>query len=212
MARQRIKKFADYDVAGSNDRRCDRLVLSMIRVMHKAGLPVSALNAIAQTYITVIRGTPVVVQILIIYFIIFGSVQNANKLLVASLSFGINSGAYVAEIFRAGIESIDIGQMEAGRSLGIGYLTTMRKIILPQAVKNVLPTLFNEFIILLKETSIAGYIAQNDLTRQAQNISAQTFDFKQPLFAVALIYLALVLGLTFILRKLERRLARSDRR
>lgn len=187
------------------------LIISLIRVAYRGGAQIGVLNFFANLYITVIRGTPVMVQVLIWYFTIFGDLRDANKLLIAALAFGLNSGAYVAEIFRAGIESIDPGQMEAGRSLGLSYRTTMAKIVLPQAVKHTLPTLFNELITLLKETSIAGYIGIDDLTRGAQNIQNLTLDSSQPFLMVALIYLVIVLGLTALMNKLERRLARSDR-
>jgi ABC-type amino acid transport system permease subunit len=169
------------------------------------------LSQIADAYVLVIRGTPAVVQLLIIYYVIFASVA-IDKVLVAALAFGLNSGAYVAEIFRAGIQSVDRGQMEAGRSLGLSYGLTMRKIILPQAVKNTLPALFNELITLLKETAVAGYIAVADLTRAGDLIRARTFDPLLPLLAVALIYLLIVLLLTRLMNLLERRLARSDHR
>lgn len=185
------------------------LVLSLIRVLYKAGAKIGILNAFANVYITVIRGTPVIIQILIINFVIFASV-NVSKLLVASLAFGINSGAYVAEIFRAGINSVDAGQAEAARSLGLAYGQSMRLVVLPQAVKNVLPALFNEFITLLKETSVAGYIAFTDLARAGNNIRALTYS-AMPLLIVALIYLAIVMLMTFLLRRIERRLASSDR-
>ncbi|MBR2905881.1 MAG: ABC transporter substrate-binding protein/permease [Lentisphaeria bacterium] len=164
---------------------------------------------LCRTYLTVIRGTPVVVQLLIIYFVIFGSVD-IDKVLVAVIAFGINSGAYVAEIFRAGIMSIDKGQMEAGRSLGLSYFQTMREIILPQAFKNVLPALGNEFIVLLKETSVSGYIALQDLTKGGDIIRSQTYDAFFPLIAVALIYLAVVMFLSTLMGKLERRLKENE--
>ncbi len=187
------------------------LTLSLIRVSYNAGAPIKALNQLANLYITVIRGTPVMIQIMIIYFAIFANV-NVNKILTAGIAFGINSGAYVAENFRAGIEAIDKGQMEAGRSLGLSYGKSMRLIVLPQAVKNILPTLFNELIVLLKETSVAGYIGLTDLTRGGQNIKDITYDPYMPYLAVAFIYLVIVLFLSAILRRLERRLGRSDRR
>lgn len=187
------------------------IVLAMIRVSHDSGLKLGLLNTLAQAYITVVRGTPVVVQIMIWYFIIFAGLPGMSKLLIASIAFGVNSGAYVAEIFRAGIESLDRGQMEAGRSLGFTYGQTMRLIVLPQAIKNTLPTLFNEFIALLKETSVAGYIAFTDLTRAGQNIRSATLS-PLPLFAVALVYLTVVMILTKFLRIMERRLGRSDKR
>ncbi len=167
------------------------------------------LNFISKIYLTVIRGTPVVVQLLIMYYIIFASSDNA--VLVAIMSFGINSGAYVAEIFRGGIMSIDEGQFEAGRSLGFNFVQTMRYIIIPQAFKNVLPALLNEFIALIKETSVAGYVALTDLTRAGNIIRGNTFSPFMPLIAVALVYLAIVMLLTWVLGKVERRLRTGDR-
>lgn len=168
------------------------------------------LDAICRLYLTVVRGTPVVVQLLIIYFVIFGSVD-VSKVLVAILAFGINSGAYVAEIIRSGIMSVDPGQMEAGRSLGLSYGCTMRTVILPQAFKNVLPALGNEFIVLLKETSVCGYIALQDLTKGGDIIRSQTYDALLPLMAVALIYLGVVVCLSFLLKKLELKLKKNER-
>ena len=156
-----------------------------------------------------IRGTPVVVQLLIIYCVIFGSV-NISKILVAIVAFGVNSGAYVAEIIRGGIMSIDKGQFEAGRSLGLSYIQTMIYIILPQAFKNVLPALGNEFIVLLKETSVSGYIALQDLTKGGDIIRSQTYTAFMPLIAVALIYLAVVMLFSWLLGKLERRLKNNE--
>ena len=167
------------------------------------------LNAVAKVYLTVIRGTPVVIQLLIIYFVIFAS--SDNGVVIAALAFGINSGAYVAEIVRGGIMSIDRGQMEAGRSLGFNYIETMRYIIIPQAFKNVLPSLANEFIALLKETSVSGYVAVMDLTRAGNIIRGKTFSAFMPLIAVALIYLAMVMVLTYFVGILERRLRNSER-
>ena len=166
-------------------------------------------NGVCKVYLTVFRGTPVVVQLMIMYYIIFAS--SRNGVLVASLAFGINSGAYVAEIFRSGIMAIDGGQMEAGRSLGFGYVATMRHIILPQAFKNVLPALANEFITLLKETSVAGYVTVRDLTMGGNIIRSVTYSPFLPLFAVALIYLGLVMFFTWLVGKLERRLRNSER-
>ena len=160
-------------------------------------------------YITVIRGTPVVVQLLIIYFEVFGSVK-IDKVFVAIMAFGLNSGAYVAEIFRSGIMSIDDGQFEAGRSLGFSYGKTMLYIIMPQAFKNVLPALGNEFIVLLKETSVAGYIALEDLTKGGDIIRSRTFSAFFPLLTVALIYLVMVTIFTKLVGILERRLRNSD--
>ena len=166
-------------------------------------------NGVCKVYLTVFRGTPVVVQLMIMYYIIFAS--SRNGVVVAALAFGINSGAYVAEIFRSGIMAIDAGQMEAGRSLGFGYVATMRHIILPQAFKNVLPALANEFITLLKETSVAGYVTVRDLTMGGNIIRSVTYSPFLPLFAVALIYLGLVMFFTWLVGKLERRLRNSER-
>ena len=167
------------------------------------------LNALCKIYLTIIRGTPVVVQLLITYFIIFAA--SSNGVAVAIFAFGINSGAYVAEIFRGGIMSIDQGQFEAGRSIGFNYIQTMRYIILPQMFKTVLPTLLNEFIALLKETSVAGYVAVTDLTKAGSSISAATYSYYMPLLTVALIYLVMVMLLTKLVGILERRMRKNER-
>lgn len=185
-------------------------VIAIIRSTHDRTGRFKALNFVAQIYLTVIRGTPVVVQLMIIYFVIFGSVD-INKVIVAVLAFGINSGAYVAEICRAGIMSIDIGQLEAGRSIGFNYGQTMWYIILPQAFKNILPALGNEFIVLLKETSVSGYIALQDLTKGGDIIRSRTYDAFFPLVSVALIYLIMVMAFTKLVSMLERRLKQSER-
>lgn len=169
----------------------------------------SFFNAICKLYVTIIRGTPVVVQLLIMYFIIFASAKNG--IYVAIMAFGLNSAAYVAEIFRGGIMSIDDGQFEAGRSLGFNYVQTMYYIVIPQVFKNILPTLLNEFIALLKETSVAGYVGIADLTRGGNIIRGVTFSSFMPLIAVALIYLIIVTALTFGVGVLERRLRKSER-
>ncbi len=166
-------------------------------------------NAFCKLYLTVIRGTPVLVQLMIMYYIIFAS--SNNGVLVATVAFGINSGAYVAEIFRSGIMSIDQGQFEAGRSLGFGYIRTMWHIIIPQAFKSVLPTLANEFIVLLKETSVAGYVAIADLTKGGDIIRSATYKTYMPLLTVAAIYLVMVIFFTYLVGKLERRLRSSER-
>lgn len=185
-------------------------LVAIIRSTHDRTGKFKILNFLCQVYLTVIRGTPAVVQLLITYFVIFGSVD-VSKVFVAVLAFGVNSGAYVAEICRAGIMSIDIGQLEAGRSIGFSYAQTMWYIILPQAFKNVLPALGNEFIVLLKETSISGYIALQDLTKGGDIIRSRTYDAFMPLIGVALIYLALVLVFTKLVAILERRLNQSER-
>lgn len=183
--------------------------VAVIRSTHDKTGKLRLLNWLCKLYLTVIRGTPVVVQLLIIYFVIFGSV-NISKILVAIVAFGVNSGAYVAEIIRGGIMSIDKGQFEAGRSLGLSYIQTMIYIILPQAFKNVLPALGNEFIVLLKETSVSGYIALQDLTKGGDIIRSQTYTAFMPLIAVALIYLAVVMLFSWLLGKLEWRLKNNE--
>ena len=166
------------------------------------------LNGICKIYLTIIRGTPVVVQLLIMYFIIFAS--STNGTMIAIIAFGINSGAYVAEIFRGGIMAVDKGQFEAGRSLGLNYIQTMIYIIIPQMFKVVLPTLCNEFIVLLKETSVAGYVGIADLTKAGDLIRGRTFSAFMPLMAVGIIYLVIVMLFTWLVGKLERRLRNSD--
>ena len=165
-------------------------------------------DIICKIYLTVIRGTPVVVQLMIMFYIIFATSRNGVG--VAMLAFGVNSGAYVAELIRGGIMAIDKGQLEAGRSLGFDYVQTMRFIIVPQALKNVLPALANEFIVLLKETSVAGYVAVTDLTKGGDIIRGRTFSAFMPLIVVALIYLVMVVFFTWLVGKLERRLRSSD--
>lgn len=167
------------------------------------------INGICNLYLTVIRGTPMVVQLLIMYFIVLASIS--NDMLVAVIAFGVNSGAYVAEIFRGGILSIDNGQFEAGRAMGFNYLQTMLYIIVPQMFKAVLPTLCNEFIVLLKETSVAGYVGIMDLTKAGDLIRGRTFSAFMPLIGVALIYLVFVVILTKLVSILERSLRKNER-
>lgn len=185
------------------------VVVAVLKVSAK-NYNIGVLNFICDIYITIIRGTPAMVQLLIIYNLVF-TARNTNEIVVGAVCFGINSGAYVAEIIRAGIESIDRGQMEAGRSLGLNYVQTMRYIILPQAIKNILPALGNEFIVLIKETSIAGAIAVTDLTKAAQYIGSRTWDILPPLVITAFCYLIMTIGLTKLLSIFERRMARGDR-
>lgn len=184
-------------------------LVAIVRSTYDKTGKLKILNFLCKIYLTVIRGTPVVVQLLIIYFAIFSSVD-ISKMLVAVMAFGLNSGAYVAEIFRSGIMSIDNGQFEAGRSLGFNYVQTMVYIVMPQAFKNVLPALGNEFIVLLKETSVSGYIALQDLTKGGDIIRSRTYDAFMPLIAVALIYLVMVMIFTKLVNMLERRLRNSD--
>ena len=180
----------------------------------KKGLPLKILNGICKVYLTVIRGTPMMVQLLIMWFIVWASARStdSNMLRCAILAFGINSGAYVAEIFLSGIMSIDKGQMEAGRSVGLTYAATMRYIIIPQAFKNVLPALGNELITLLKETSVVTVIGLRDLTKGAMIIQSKTYQAIVPYLAIAAIYLVMVMFLTWVMGKLERRLRQSDLR
>jgi len=190
------------------------VILALIRVSYqqaeKKTIILRILNLFAGLYLTVIRGTPMVVQLMIMYFVILTG--NISPILIAVIAFGINSGAYVAEVIRSGIQSVDRGQTEAGRSLGLNGRQTMTNIILPQAFKNVAPAIFNEFISLLKETSVAGYVGIQDLTKGGDIIRSITYDAFPPLLAVALIYLVIVILLTRILHYIEGRLAKSDLR
>ena len=194
------------------------IVVAIIRSTHDKNIKdmkgaskgiLKVLDLLARVYLTVIRGTPVVVQLMIMYYVVM--VSSTNKILVATLAFGMNSGAYVAEIFRSGIMSIDQGQFEAGRSLGFNFVQTMRYIIIPQAFKNVLPALANEFIVLLKETSVSGYVALHDLTKGGDIIRSRTYDAFMPLIGVAIIYLVMVMFFTYLVGILERRLRNSER-
>ena len=184
-------------------------LVAIIRSAHDKSGSFKVLNAICRVYLTVIRGTPTMIQLLIMNFVIFGAVS-INKIIVGSLAFGINSGAYVAEIVRSGIMSIDQGQTEAGRSLGLNFSQTMRLIIIPQAFKNVLPALVNEFIVLIKETSISGYIGLMDLTKGGDIIRSITYEAYLPLYAVALVYLVTVMILSAGVGLLERKLREKD--
>ena len=185
-------------------------LIAIIRATHDKNGNLKFLNLICKIYLTVIRGTPVLVQILIIYYVIFAAVD-INKIIVGVIGFGLNSAAYVAEIVRSGIMSVDAGQFEAGGSPGFNYVSTMRYIVMPQAFKNILPALANVFIVLLKETSISGYIGLMDLTRGGDIIRSVTYDAFMPLIAVALIYLVIVMALTAGVNKLEERLRTSER-
>jgi len=188
------------------------MLVAIAKVSFKDVKGMKWLIAILNVYTTVIRGTPLVVQLLIMYAIVFATAPTGMSVYIASLTFGINSGAYVSEIVRAGINAVPMGQTEAGRSLGLSKSVTMNKIVLPQAIKNILPALGNEFIVLFKETSIVGYIAIMDLTRAADLIRSRTYQPLVPLLLIAGIYLAIVLVMTFVLRKFEKKLAKSDAR
>ncbi len=190
-----VRSTHDLQLAGKKCRKLSDYILKIA-------------NALCNIYITVIRGTPVVIQLMIMYFIVFAS--SREGIIAAILSFGLNSGAYVAEIVRSGIMSIDKGQFEASRSIGFNYKRTMLYVIIPQAFKNILPALGNEFIVLVKETSVSGYVALHDLTYVGNLIRSRTYEAFFPLITVALIYLIIVLLLSFLLKKLERRLRSSD--
>ena len=177
------------------------LVVALLRTS-----TIKPLNWIGKIYVDIIRGTPLLVQLLIMYYVVFGSYQFMPKIVVAAIAFGINSGAYIGEIIRGGIESVDKGQMEAARSLGFSRWQAMRLVILPQALKNSLPALISEFIALLKETSVVGWIGLNDIMRGADNIRFQTATAFQSLFAAALMYLALTAVFTRVMTRVERRL------
>ncbi len=181
------------------------MLVSLIRNNYEVNKRGKILNRICELYVNVIRGTPVILQLMIIYYVIFKSV-NINITLVGIIAFGINSGAYVSEIIRSGINSIDEGQLEAGLSLGLNYHKTMKLIILPQAIKNILPALGNEFITLLKETSVGAYIGILELTKASDIISSRTYDYFFPLIIVAIIYLIMTLGLSKLVNLMERRL------
>lgn len=185
-------------------------LVAIIRSNHDKTGHMKVANALCKIYLTVMRGTPTMIQLLIIYYVIFATV-NVPKIVVAFVAFGLNSGAYVAEIVRSGIMAVDQGQFEAGRSLGLNYKQTMRYIVMPQAFKNVLPALGNEFIVLLKETSISGYIGLTDLTHGGDIIRGITYSPLLPLLAVAVIYLILVMGLSYCMGRLERRLRANER-
>ena len=185
------------------------LLIALIRSTHEQTGKLKLLNIIARVYLTIIRGTPSMIQILFFYSVIFATV-NLNNIVIGGIAFGINSGAYVAEIFRSGIMSVDKGQTEAGRSLGLNSAQTMRLIIIPQAFKNVLPALINEMIVLLKETAIIGYIGTIDITKAATLVQSRTYDALVPLLSAVIFYLILVMILPYFMGKLERRLRKSD--
>ena len=189
---------------------CIGFLVAIIRSSHDKSGNFKIANSICRVYLTVIRGTPMMVQLMIMYFVIFAS--SRHSVAVATLAFGINSGAYVAEIVRGGIMSVDAGQMEAGRSLGMNYTQTMRHIIIPQAIKNILPALGNEMITLLKDTSLMTVTGAKDLMKAAQSVTAVTYQPLMPYISIAIIYLVCVMALSKALAVFERRLRNSDRR
>lgn len=185
------------------------VTLAMIVYVNKKTGKLKVLSLVAKTYIMIIRGTPVVLQLFIMYFVVLAS--SDNGILIGALTFGLNSGAYVAEIVRAGFESVDYGQMEAGRSLGLSTGQTLLRVVTPQAVRNVMPPLFNEFITLVKETAIVGYVGILDLGKVPGLIQSRTFDYLFPLLIAAIMYLVIVMGLTGILKLIEKQMAKTDR-
>lgn len=185
-------------------------VVALCRVQHMQTGKLKILDRILSIYVAIIRGTPVVLQVMIMYYIVLASLKE-YAIMIAILAFGLNSGAYVSEIIRGGIMAVDSGQMEAGRSLGLSRVSTMLHVILPQAVKNCLPSLGNEFISVLKETSVVGYIPVTDLTRASDRVIGITYNAFFPLISVAVVYFILVAGLSALFKKMERKLAVSDR-
>lgn len=185
------------------------VIISVIKAYHKETKKIKIISKICDLYVTIIRGTPVLLQLMIMYYVVFRNVRDINLIFVSALAFGINSGAYVSEIIRAGIESIEKGQMEAGRSLGLNYFQTLKLIILPQAIKNVLPAIGNEFITLIKETSVAGYIGVRDLIKASDIIASRTYNYFIPLIIAAIIYLIIILTLTKCLNIFERRMKQN---
>lgn len=186
-------------------------LVAAVKVAALRSSAAKALSYVGDVYTGLFRGTPIIVQLLIFHYIVFKGV-NIDSLLEAVLVFGLNSGAYVSEIMRGGILSVDIGQTEAGRTLGLSYVTTMFKIVLPQAIKNVIPTLGNELIALIKDTSVAGYVATLDLNQAFTAIGGATYDFVVPYLMLALVYLILVSIVTILIRLIERRLRKSEKR
>ncbi|MBQ9086245.1 MAG: amino acid ABC transporter permease [Clostridia bacterium] len=188
-------------------------ILATCKILPRTNRLIKILSGVVDVYVAIFRGTPMVVQLLLIHFVIFPAIGvDISAVTEAILAFGLNSAAYVSEIVRGGILSIDIGQTEAGRALGLNYRITMIKIILPQAIKNVIPTLGNEFIALLKETSVVSFIAVVDITKAFQNIANSTYEYIVPYIMLALVYLVLVLAVTGIIKLIERRLRASDKR
>lgn len=188
-------------------------LIATVRVLPKYKLLPRILNAICSFYVELFRGTPIVVQLLIFYYVLLPLMGiHVPSLNVATLVFGLNSGAYISEIMRSGIQSVDPGQMEAGRAVGLSFGTTMMKIVIPQAVKNILPTLGNEFIALIKETSVVSFVGVTDLYKAFNSIGTNSYEFMVPYIVMALIYIVLVLIISLLIRLMERSLKKSDRR
>ena len=189
------------------------VVIAAVKVYPSKSKFAAVLRGIAELYVTILRGTPIVVQLLLMYFVFLPAVGiAANNVVVAIIAFGLNSGAYVSEIIRSGINSVDSGQMEAARSLGFGYVRSMWYVVLPQAFKNIVPTLGNELIVLIKETSVVSFIAVLDVTKAFRSIASSNYEYVIPYLMLALVYLVIVIGFTFGIRAIERRMKKSDRR
>ena len=187
-------------------------IIAIVKLIPSQKTWVSVLKKVCDVYVALFRGTPMVVQLLLMHFALFPAMGlNVSSVFEAVLIFGMNSGAYMAEILRGGINAVDAGQMEAGRSLGFGYGNTMLRIILPQAIKNILPTLGNEFIALIKETSVVSFIAVVDVTKALKSIAESTYEYFVPYIVLALVYLILVLAITWLIQLMERRLAKNER-
>jgi polar amino acid transport system permease protein len=189
------------------------ILIAAVRVMPKEKKSTGVLNSVCDVYVSFFRGTPIVVQLLLTHYVFLPLIGlNLRALVVSIIVFGLNSGAYVSEIMRSGIQSVDPGQMEAGRALGLNFPTTMMKIVVPQAVKNILPTLGNEFIVLVKETSVVSFVGTADLYMAFQYIGTDNYEYMVPYLVMAIIYIVLVMAITFLVKILERRLGKSDRR
>lgn len=187
-------------------------VIATVKLIPSKNPFLTVLKKLCDVYVAIFRGTPMVVQLLLMHFALFPALGiDVNSVFEAVLIFGMNSGAYMAEILRSGINAVDIGQMEAGRSLGFGFGNTMLRIILPQAIKNILPTLGNEFITLIKETSVVSFIAVVDVTKALKSIAESTYEYFVPYIVLALVYLVLVLIITWLIKIMEKRLARNER-
>ena len=188
-------------------------IIAAVRVVPKKKTFPRVLNSICDVYVGFFRGTPIVVQLLLTHYVFLPLIGfNLPALTVSIIVFGLNSGAYVSEIMRSGIQSVDPGQMEAGRALGLNFITTMTKIVVPQAVKNILPTLGNEFIVLVKETSVVSFVGTADIYMAFQYIGTDNYEYMIPYLVMAIIYIVLVMAITLLVRILERRLGKSDRR
>ena len=187
-------------------------IIATVKIIPGKNPIVKTFQAICDVYVALFRGTPMVVQLLLMHFAVFPMLEvEMESVSEAVIIFGMNSAAYMSEILRGGINAVDVGQMEAGRSLGFGFTQTMIRIILPQAIKNILPTLGNEFIALIKETSVVSFIAVLDVTKSFQNIAASTYEYFVPYIALAIVYLVLVLFITFLIKLMETRLAKNER-